>query len=259
MKLAENRRFEEEAAACAAFRPALLADWDDVTFVHFALDPDSLQPHVPYPLDVFEGAAYISLVAFTQRNLRPHVGGRLATMLSAPLASHEFLNVRTYVRHGGEMGIYFLCEWIPNRIAAWLGPPLYGLPYRLGKLQYEYDRLSGRCDHRVTAHGKSLAFDAVFNASTLPAFAAAGTLEAFLLERYIAFTICRDEQRCFRVSHAPWLLHRADVQVRESELLQTIAANWGYASPVVAHYSTGVKGVGLGPPIRIGEKTKREE
>ena len=187
----------------ASFRPALLADWDDVTFVHFAVDAASLQAQVPFELDLFDGAAYISLVAFTQRNLRPRVGGRLAELFAAPLASHEFLNVRTYVRHGGEEGIYFLCEWIPNRLATWLGPPLYGLPYRLGRLSYQYDRSSGNCRHRITDSGASLAFGAVFDASTPPALAPEGTLDAFLLERYIAFTCCRGRDRCFRVCHCP--------------------------------------------------------
>lgn len=244
-------------AACrnfASFRPALLADWDDVTFVHFAVDPASLRPLVPFELDLFDGAAYISLVAFTQRNLRPRVGGRLTAMLSAPLASHEFLNVRTYVRHEREQGIYFLCEWIPNRLATWLGPPLYGLPYRLGRLSYQYDRRSGTCRHRIADGRASLVFDAVFDPSAPPTPAAADTLEAFLLERYVAFTCCRGSNRRFRVSHLPWLLHRADIQMRDTTLLTKTAMDWAHAPPVAGHYSAGVKEVGLGPPVRIGKR-----
>src|SRR5579864_1412005 len=88
-----------EATGTAA--PLFLADWDDAVFVHYALEPAALRPHVPFELDLHEGVAYVSLVAFTQRRLRPRVGGRLAAVLSAPLASHEFLNVRTYVRQAG--------------------------------------------------------------------------------------------------------------------------------------------------------------
>src|SRR6185369_13119824 len=84
-----------------------------------------------------DGSAYVSLVAFTQSRLRPIWGGRLAEMLSAPLAQHEFLNVRTYVRHEDEQGIFFMTEWIPNRVAAFVGPRTYGLPYRLGRMTYE--------------------------------------------------------------------------------------------------------------------------
>lgn len=252
MRLETSHRRAANAPDGAVFRPALLADWDDVTFVHFTLDPSVLQPHVPYPLDVFEDAAYVSLVAFTQRNLRPRFGGRLLETLSAPLASHEFLNVRTYVRHRDQQAIYFLSEWIPNRLATWLGPPLYGLPYRLGRLKYEYDRPSGRCALRVTANGRRLAFDAVFDATMPPEPAGADTLDRFLIERYTAFTVCRGEQTCFRVSHAPWVLYRADVRIDGWDLLKTVAVNWESAGLVAAHHSPGVKDVGLGPPTRIG-------
>src|SRR5688572_23006211 len=110
-----------------------MADWRNALFIHLRVDPQSLAWHVPLELDLFEADAYISFVAFTQCNLRPAFRGRLAQLLAAPLAHHEFFNVRTYVRHGDVLGIFFLAEWIPNRIAALLGPRMYGLPYRLGR------------------------------------------------------------------------------------------------------------------------------
>src|SRR3982751_4891898 len=118
-------------------RALFVADWVDAMFVHFAIDQSKLQPMVPLPLDCLDGQAYVSLVAFTQRNLRPRVGGALAAWLATPLASHEFLNVRTYVRLGRTRGIFFLAEWIPNRLAVLIGPRTYGLPYRLGRLRYD--------------------------------------------------------------------------------------------------------------------------
>src|SRR4051794_26175191 len=80
----------------------LLADWDDVVFLHYAVEPRLLQPLVPFELDRFAGKAWVSLVAFTQRNLRPRRGGLAARWMSTPLARHEFLNLRTNVRHGDE-------------------------------------------------------------------------------------------------------------------------------------------------------------
>ncbi|HEY2589485.1 MAG TPA: DUF2071 domain-containing protein [Tepidisphaeraceae bacterium] len=236
----------------AAFKPLFVADWDDVTFVHYAFARSALQPLVPFELDLFDGAVYVSLVAFTQRRLRPRLGGRLAAALAAPLASHEFLNVRTYVRHGGERGIHFLCEWIPNRLATWMGPPLYGLPYRLGRLRYRYDRLAGAARHEVIARGERLAFDAFPDPTEAPAPARAGTLDAFLLERYVAFTRCRGRDACFRVDHDPWPQRRALVCVREHRLLSQTGLPWDRARLVGGNFSEGVQCVGLGPPMRIG-------
>src|SRR5262245_1032444 len=99
----------------------LLADWCDALFIHFKAEPADLQPMIPFELDTRDGGAYISLVAFTQKNLRFARGGRLAHLFAKPLAAHEFLNLRTYVRVNGEAAIYFLAEWIPNRLAALIG------------------------------------------------------------------------------------------------------------------------------------------
>src|SRR3954452_19916887 len=111
-------------------KAVFLADWNEALFIHFRVDPHLLTPAVPFELDLYDGAAYVSLVAFTQSRLRPAMGGRLGEMLAAPLAHHEFLNVRTYVKHGNDRGIFFIAEWIPNRVAAFVGPRTYGLPYR---------------------------------------------------------------------------------------------------------------------------------
>jgi hypothetical protein len=244
-------RREDPAKRAAAFEPLFVADWDDVAFVHFAFERSALQPLVPFELDLFDGTAYVSLVAFTQRRLRPRRGGRLAAALSTPLATHEFLNVRTYVRHAGERGIYFLCEWVPNRLATWLGPPLYGLPYRLGRLRYRYDRPAGAARHEVIARGRRLAFDVIAEPNPPPATATPGTLDAFLLERYTAFTRCRGRDACFRVDHAPWPQQRATVHFRENELLSRVGVDWPSATLACANLSPGVKQVGLSPPVYL--------
>ena len=45
--------------------PWLVAmDWRDALFVHYSIDPATLGPHVPLELDLFDGRAFVSLVAF---------------------------------------------------------------------------------------------------------------------------------------------------------------------------------------------------
>lgn len=275
----------------AAFRPLFLADWDDVAFVHYAVDPAALQPLVPFELDLFEGRAYVSLVAFTQRHLRPRTGGALAALAATPLASHPFLNVRTYVRHNGEPGIYFLCEWIPNRLAALVGPPLYGLPYRLGRLRYQYDRAGGLARHRIAAaitgsgaapfrrDPKGSAFPDSEQTKRSPSgcgetrarnhgiervlsfetsfdaeelgAAKGGTLDEFLIERYTAFTLRGAQAMCFRVRHEPWPVARARVRMQRVDLLELAGLPVTACAPALAHCSPGVRDVGLGPPADI--------
>jgi alginate O-acetyltransferase complex protein AlgI len=223
------------------FSPLFKADWLDALFIHFQLDAALLQPHVPLELDQYQGRAYVSLVAFTQHRLRPRIGGRLAEWLSRPLAHHEFLNLRTYVRHGDDRGIFFLAEWIPNRLATLLGPLLYGLPYRLGRLQY--DRTARRV---VSKHGSFHCQTAT--AADRPAACAPGSEAAFLLERYTAFTHRHGVLRRFRIHHEPWLQTSAQVTIDQRDLLPPYLID---ATPCSAHHSHGVHDVHISAPQRL--------
>lgn len=234
----------------AAFRPALIADWIGAVFIHFAISPDELQPHVPFTLDTRDGIACVSLVAFTQRRLRPTFGGRMAEVLSGPLAHHEFLNVRTYVRVGNERGIFFIAEWIPNRLAALIGPPLYGLPYRVGRLRYAHDLAAGRIRGNVAASGGHVTFEGRL---AEPTFETAGddTLDAFLVERYTAWTFRHGVARRFRIRHAPWEVAQAQVTLSENDLLDPLCGGLlRNREPIAAHASPGVFNVQIGPPQR---------
>ncbi|MFZ4767759.1 MAG: DUF2071 domain-containing protein [Roseimicrobium sp.] len=122
------------AAGASSCRRAFVADWERTLMLHYEVSPTVLQPLVPFALDVRDGKAYVSLVAFTMRGLRLRDCGWLGRLPFLPIATHEFLNVRTYVRHRGDGGIYFLAEWLPNPLSVALGRPVFGLPYRWGRL-----------------------------------------------------------------------------------------------------------------------------
>src|SRR5918912_1217761 len=163
-------------------RPLFLSDWDDVVFIHYEADAAVLRRQVPFDLDLRGGRAYVSLVAFTLRNLRPSWGGRITAWLSAPVACHAYLNVRTYVRRGGEAGIYFLAEWLSSPLAVFVGPLLFGLPFRLGRLDYDHRPREGGPRGRVAAGG-CLCYRAEADPRAALRPCTAGGLDEFLLER----------------------------------------------------------------------------
>jgi uncharacterized protein len=216
------------------------ADWLDVAFVHFRVDPNLLQPCVPFELDLLNGDAYVSIVSFTQRRLRPMIGGRFAELLATPLAQHEFLNLRTYVRHEGACGIYFLAEWIPNRLAQLIGPRLYGLPYRLGRLDYARDR------RLIRSRGRRLDFTI-----TTRATCEHDRLSDFLVERYSAFTHFDDLSRRFDIAHRPWQLSPCDVSIARADLLTNAAPCLIDVAPICAYHSIGVRDVVISRPMRV--------
>src|SRR5437667_631907 len=82
--------------------PLFIADWERVLMLHYEVDPVALQRAAPFEIDLYQGRAFVSLVAFTMRGMRPRFGGRLGAALLKPIATHEFFNVRTYVREGAE-------------------------------------------------------------------------------------------------------------------------------------------------------------
>jgi len=231
-----------------------LADWLDAAFVHFRVDPALLQPSIPLPLDCYDGHAYVSLVAFTQKNLRPTIGGALAAWLATPLATHEFLNVRTYVRYNNMRGIFFLAEWIPNRLACLIGPRTYGLPYRLGKLDYQ------PLARRVTDGISNLTFQ-ISNSAEEPHFSSPGTLDHFLLERYTAFTHRAGVIRRFDVDHEPWPMQHARATMHDASLL-SLSGEWHHhAQLIAAHMSSGVHDVSISTPTKCmnAETPRRRE
>src|SRR5881227_362154 len=139
--------------------PMFYARWDRALFIHYEAAPAALQRNVPFELDLRDGRAFVSIVAFTLQRMRPRIGGRLGEWLLKPIATHEFLNIRTYVRHNGEPGIFFLAEWLSNRMSVLLGPRLFGLPYRFGRIAYDHARCGNALRGSVAAPPGQLGYD----------------------------------------------------------------------------------------------------
>jgi uncharacterized protein YqjF (DUF2071 family) len=181
--------------------------------------------------------------------MRPRIGGRLSEWFFKPIASHGFLNVRTYVRQAGEPGIFFLAEWLSNPLSVWLGPRIFGLPYRLGKLDYQHAYKGGEIRGTVTSEAGCLDYGAWISSATLE-LCEAGSRDEFLLERHTAFTVRGRCRRLFRVWHEPWRQTPIAIDVKTDELLDSQRAWWQSANYVGANYSPGVD-VWMGRPHRI--------
>ena len=251
---AELSRAGKRRLLAGEARPLFLCDWLRTLMIHFAVPSKALQPAVPFPLNLHGGLAFLSLVFFTMRGLRPVLGGRLTSWISAPVATHGFLNLRTYVRHESEPGIYFLAEWLPNRLAVWLGPRLFGLPYRLGYVHLDYRKDAGTvCAHAFDSKGKGrLSCGVEFAGRCMFRPSEVSSLTAFLMERYTAFTERRGRLGLFRIWHPPWPQQQAArIQLPELSLLVG-AGSWLHDAQIVgANYSPGLTDVWIGRPHRL--------
>ena len=242
-----------ERLLSVAGEPLFIADWERVLMLHYEVEPEALQRVVPFELDLRAGRAFISAVAFTMRGMRPRVGGRFAAWLLKPIATHEFLNVRTYVRHRGEFGIYFLAEWLPNRLSVALGPRLFGLPYRSGRFHYQHHWEEGLLAGSVTdTEGRgTFAYRGEAGRKTRLAACEPGGLEEWLMERYTAFTYSAGKARFFRVWHSPWPQVRVNAEITERRLLDQSWLLFREARMIGANFSPGVHNVWMGRAHRV--------
>lgn len=233
--------------------PLLIASWRNALMIHFEVEASALQRDVPFELDLRNGRAYVSLVAFTMKNMRPRFGGWLTALLFRPIATHDFLNVRTYVRQGDERGIHFIAEWLTNRFAVMLGPGTFGLPYRYGRISYNCDHERGVISGRVreAKNTASLEFEAKLSGPAHFETCRAGSLDEWLMERYTAFNSAGGKRLFFRVWHPPWPQQRAEAIVGAKSLL---TQNWRWftqAKLLAANFSPGFDTVWMGKPTPL--------
>jgi len=230
--------------------PLFYADWERALFIHYEVEAEALQRWVPYPLDLYQGRAFVSMVAFTMVGMRLNAGGKFGEKIMAPIGTHKFLNVRTYVKQGGEAGIYFMREWLPNRLALCFGPSLFGLPYRYGRLQYDHCHEEGCLNGEVSGSGGRLSYHVQLQDQNYGPVVE-DSLRGFMLERYTAFTSGCGMSRFFRVWHEPWFQAEIDVDISQNTLLSRAPGGEEWAADAEllgGNYSPGAKGVWMGRP-----------
>ena len=240
------------------FKPLFLGDWMRAAFIHYEVDAELLQREIPFKLDLWHGRAFVSLVAFVMQRLRPRLGGWLGELAFRPISGTHFLNVRTYVRHRNEPGIYFMAEFLSNRLCVPLGPPTFGLPYRPGRMEYRHEQEGGVLAGTVKSAGDRSGL--LYRATLAPAgFNACppGTLDFFLLERYIGFTRYGDVRRLFHIRHQPWPQVPMETVVQDEGLLGTTGDWVKQARLIGGNYSPGVRDVWMGRPQRIAPPEAR--
>jgi uncharacterized protein YqjF (DUF2071 family) len=212
-----------------------LQRWSNVLFLHFAVEPDALEPLLPAGLevDLYDGQAWISYVLF-RLTLRPpgfpYVPG---------FSSLFELNVRTYVRCGQRSGIFFLRVYADNRLAIAAARMLTPIPYRLATMRER--ELAGDC-RRISccpaATRESLAAEIRISRErrSVPAF----SLDHWLLERYRLFVPMHDGRIAVApVEHAKWEATPLTLIAYESTFRPWLTLSLPSA-PDAMHYSPGV-------------------
>jgi uncharacterized protein YqjF (DUF2071 family) len=210
--------------------------WNDVLFLHWPVPTTVLRSQIPTSLeiDTHEGLAWVSLVLFRLRVRRrwlPFLPG-LSNLVEA--------NLRTYVRCRDQPGIWFLSVYADNAWAIRLAKLLTAMPYIHAVMGYRCCGVESEFTVRQASSSRSeltLTFQTKLDQRT----ATAGTLDAWLLERYRLYITDR-RQRLLQadVAHPPWEIQDADVAISVNSIGGPVGIGLP-ANPAKAHFSRGVQ------------------
>jgi len=204
--------------------------WTDLLFVHWRLPADLVEALLPaeLTLDTWEGDAWVGLVPFYMSGVRP--------WWSPPVpgvSSFCETNVRTYVHfRGRDPGVWFFSLEASNSLAVRVARWRWHLPYFRAQMSLTRKGDSVHYSSRRLWPGTAGAGSSIrasvgpplghgLPARELPAGRALpGTLEHFLIERYILYACPAPGQLLAgRVHHGPYPIREAQLDGIDESLL----------------------------------------
>lgn len=192
--------------------------WSGLLFLHWPVDAAMIADRLPPGLhvDTFDGIAWLGVVPFFMDRVRP-VGLPPVPWISWFME----LNVRTYVHDSnGNPGVWFFSLDCNQPLAVEIARRAFHLPYQHAAMTSETHGNRIRYhSRRKTADSNEALFDYQNPAITQPA--SAGSLEWFLVERYLLFSANpAGDLFCGRVHHAPYQIAPARCDVWSAEPLR---------------------------------------
>jgi uncharacterized protein YqjF (DUF2071 family) len=201
-------------------RPVMTQCWDRLLFLHWRVPADGIQARLPPGLtvDTCEGDAWLGIVPFFMRDIR------IRGLPPIPTAANFLeLNLRTYVYdERGIPGVWFFSLDANSWLTVQGARTWFRLPYRSSRMSALLDDASDAVDYR--AHRRGAALEAASRFHYRPRgparTAEPGSLEFFLIERYLLFSLGR-RGRLFtgRVWHEPYAFADAQLDAWDDRLL----------------------------------------
>jgi uncharacterized protein YqjF (DUF2071 family) len=188
--------------------------WSDLLFLHWRLPAEMVAAVLPTGLtvDTWQGEAWVGLVPFRMSGVRPWWSCAVPWLSAFPET-----NLRTYVRHRGESGVWVFSLEAGNPVAVWIARTRWSLNYYWARMRVErrdrvIDYSSRR--HRSSEFVGTEVSAEIPDGSDSPAtyHAAPGSLDHFLIERYRLYSLGKQrEWFAGNVRHSPYPLQPARV------------------------------------------------
>lgn len=219
--------------------------WHDLLFMHWKVDGDELQQHLPPRLDLdrFNGDAWIGIVPFRMSGVAPRWLPDLPWVSKFPE-----LNVRTYViGPDGQPGVWFYSLDADNPLAVTGARWLYHLNYMHADISFlreggsdcgSWIHYNSQRNHRGEASAR---LDVEYRPIGPAYQSAKGSLLHWLTSRYTLFSADR-QQRIYRgdIVHEPWELRDAQAIVQHNSMTDGIGVTLPDSEPLL-HFSYHTK------------------
>lgn len=188
--------------------------------MHWEVPVATLRPLVPARLeiDAHEGKAYVGLVPFTMKGIRPT---RFLPPMPGVSAFHE-TNIRTYVhRDGQDPGVWFFSLDAANSLAVRVARRFFNLPYFRANMSLETDGERVKySSERLWPAPLPATLDLEYTIGAPVGPSTVGSLQFFFAERYYLYAARPDGSlRRGQVHHNPYELREANVARLEESLL----------------------------------------
>ena len=207
--------------------------WRNLAFLHWEVPVGELELLLPHGLqpDLFQGKAYVGLVPFEMKNIRPAWCPRFL--------GFNFLetNVRTYVLHNNEPGVFFFSLDASSLTAVKIARWIWHLPYFYSDMTFLNEQNTYQYELK---RGNDVQSQIKIKVGQPIAASQPDSLEYFLLERYLLFTQLRGEILRGQVHHVPYPAREASLVNFEDQLLDVNGLTNLNSSPDLVHFSTGV-------------------
>ena len=194
--------------------------WQRLLFLHWRCEPEVIQAHLPAGLtvDTHDGSAWLGIVPFFMRNIR------IRGLPPLPTATNFLeLNLRTYVFDAeGTPGVWFFSLDANSRLTVWGARAWFRLPYFTARMSAAVDPQTARVDYHSRRLGTPAEAASHFEYAPSGPLRVAepGSLEFFLIERYILFTdLGRGRLATGRVRALPYQVAGADIAAWDKHLI----------------------------------------
>jgi uncharacterized protein YqjF (DUF2071 family) len=186
----------------------LKAEWRNLIFANYEIDPQILLPYLPYgtELDLWEGKCYVSIVAFEFKE---------TAVLGIKFPFHtnfEEINLRFYVRYNDnnvwKRGVVFIKEIVPKVMITFIANTLYNENYATHRTKYFIQNTDKQLIIKYEWLNKNKWNMVQAKASTIKQAIVPNTEAEFITEHYWGYARANAHKTTeYEVVHPSWQIH----------------------------------------------------